>query len=171
LILEPTTVKRPSFWRPGVAFAIMRDDAAIGRVDISGRRDGEAQITLRERVFDCRMLITGRAHWNYVTSRWVMSSGGIVVHGATWESSKTFLTENEPELQRLWLRRDTFTSFAVVRASDEARVGEIRWEKRPPPAKPFPRRVVLDASLELPETFEVLLLWIVVQDDYRSNSG
>jgi len=36
LILEPTAAIRSSFWAPGAAFAILRDDATIGRIDMGG---------------------------------------------------------------------------------------------------------------------------------------
>jgi hypothetical protein len=173
LILESTAVKRSAFWAPAAAFAIVRADAEIGRVDLtaSPKNGADARISLREHSFECRIHITGKAHWTYVPSRWVMYSADAALHGATWESGRTFLIDDEEGLEPLRLRRDNVSgSFAVERAPDRARVGEIRWVKRRLLPKPMPLRVVLDTRLDLPETFEVLLLWIVVQDDLR-NSG
>jgi hypothetical protein len=172
LILQPTATKRSAIWRPGAAYAILRDDDQIGRIDISGvpKRDGEAQITLREQVFDCRIHITGRAGWTYVPSRWVMSSGGVALHAATWESGKTFLTEAETEQQPLWLRREAFGTFAVELASDHTRVGEITRVKPRLLPKRVATRIALETRVALAETFEVMLLWVFVQNDYQSSS-
>lgn len=66
LILHSTnTLKRGSIWRPGAAFAIVCDDAEIGRIDINGapEQDGAARISLRERSFECRIHITGKKRW------------------------------------------------------------------------------------------------------------
>jgi hypothetical protein len=161
LILESTAVKRSAFWAPAAAFAIVRADAEIGRVDLEASpKDGaEAKISLRGDSFECRIHITGKAHWTYVPSRWVMYSADAALHGATWESAKTFPIDDEEGLEPLRLRRETFGgSFAVERAADRARVGEIRWVKRRLLPKPTPLRAVLDTSLDLAETFEVLLL-------------
>ena len=100
-----------------------------------------------------------------------MYSGDTALHGATWESARRFLTDQDEVREPLRLRRENFGgSFAIERAFDQTPVGMIRWERRRLLPKPAPLRIVLDTSLELPETFEVLLLWIVVQDDLR-NSG
>jgi hypothetical protein len=148
------------------------DEADIGRIDISGspKRDGEARITLREQVFGCRIHITGNAGWRHVPSRWVMYSGEIAVHAATWESGKAFLIEREADQEAVWLRREKYGgSFAVERASDQQRIGEIKWVKPRLLPKPTPRRIVSDIRVDVRETFEVMLLWILVQDDYRSS--
>jgi hypothetical protein len=173
LILQPTKAKGPQFWRRGAAYCILRDAAEIGRIDISGtpKRDGEAQITLREQVFDCRIHITGRAHWTWVESRWLMYSEGAVLHGATWEGGRKFLTEAESGQPPLLLRKSTFGSFAIERASDQVRVGEIKRIRARLLPKPVVERIVLDMSIDLQETFEVMLLWVAVQDEYRSDSG
>ena len=171
LTLAPATAKGPWYWRPGAAFAVMHNEAQIGRIDIHGNpnRDGEAQISLREQVFDCRIHITGKAHWTWVPARWVMYSGGNVLHGAASESGKTFLTDNEIGQQPLRLRRQG-AIIAIERASDQGRVGEIKWLRgRLAPQRGGPR-IVLQTSVALAETFAVLLLWIVVQDEYRSTS-
>ena len=58
LILRSTnTLKRGSIWRPGAAFAIVCDDAEIGRIEINGapEKDGAARISLRERSLECRI--------------------------------------------------------------------------------------------------------------------
>jgi hypothetical protein len=113
--------------------------------------------------------ITGKAHWTCVPSRWAMYSADAALHVATWESARTFLIDDEKGLEPLRFRRETFGgSFAVERAADRARVGQIRWVKRRLPPKLTPFRAVLDTSLDLTETFEVLLR-IVVQDALRSS--
>jgi hypothetical protein len=171
LTLAPAAPKGPWYWRPGAAFAIMHNEAQIGRIDIHGnpKRDGEAQISLREQVFDCRIHITGKAHWTWVPARWVMYSDGNVLHGAISESGKTFLTNNEPGQQPLRLRREAST-FVIERASDQSRVGAIRRMRARLVPKASGLRIVLETSIDLPETLEVLLLWLVVQDDYQSGS-
>ena len=167
LIFVSTSVKRSAFWAPEAAFTIVRDDAEIGRVDLtSSPKGGKARISLRERSFECRIHITGKAHWNYVPSRWVMYSADATLHGATRESARTFLIDGEEGLEPLRLRVGNPT--AIERAVDRAKVGEIKGLKRLLLPKFRPHRVGLDASLDLPETFEVLLLWIVVQNDLRS---
>ena len=141
----------------------MRDDAEIGRIDISGspKRDGEARIFLREHSFECRIHITGKAPWTYVPSRWVMYSGVTALHGATWESGKTFLTEDEAGQEPVRLRRDNFSgSCAVERASDQRRIGEIRYVSARLLPKPVGLRIVSDINLALQETFEALLLYL-----------
>jgi hypothetical protein len=171
LTLAPAAAKGPWYWRPGAAFAIMHNEAQIGRIDIHGnpQRDGEAQISLREQVFDCRIHITGQAHWNWVPARWVMYSGSQVLHGAIPESGKTFFIDNEPGQQPLRLRREAST-FVVERASDQTRVGAIRRTRGRLVPKPAGPRIVLETSIDLPESLEVMLLWVVVQDEYQSGS-
>ena len=167
LIFESTAVKRSAFWAPAAAFTIVRSDDEIGRVDLTATpKGGEARISLRGHSFECRTHITGKAHWNYVPSRWVMYSADATLHGATCEGARTFLIDGEEGLEPLRLRLGDST--AIERAVDRARVGEIRGIKRLLLPKFRPPRVVLDASLDLPETFEVLLLWIVFQNDLRS---
>jgi len=169
LILHTTAAKRGSFWRPGAAFAIVRDDAEIGLIDISGapERDGEARISLRERSFECRIHITGKKRWTYVPSRWVMYSGDTALHGAICESGTSFLTDDEEGQEPIRLRKGLIGgSFTVERTSDQRRIGEIKQLR--PRLLPRPRalRIVSDMSVDLPETFEVLLLWIYVQDGH-----
>jgi hypothetical protein len=169
LILHPAAAKRGSIWRPGAAYAIVRDDAEIGRIDINGapERDGEAQVSLREHSFECRVHITGKKRWTYVPSRWAMSSGDTMLHGATRESRTSFLTEDEAGQEPIRLRRDNFSASGTVeRASDRLRVGEIRHVSARLLPKPVGLRIVSDIRLDLAETFEVLLLWIHVQDLY-----
>jgi hypothetical protein len=163
------TLNRGSIWRPGEAFAIVRDDAEIGRIDISGapERDGAARISLREQTFECRIHITGKRRWTYVPSRWMMYSGDTVLHGATRESGTTFLTEDEVGQEPIRLRRSNFGgSCTIERASDQRRVGEIRKVRGRLLPKPVGLRIVSDMSPDLAETFEVLLMWIYVQDLY-----
>jgi hypothetical protein len=173
LILEPTAAIRSSFWAPGAAFAILRDDATIGRIDMGGRpaRDEVAGISLGERSFECHIHPTGKARWTYVPSRWVMYSGESAMYGATWENSKTFLIDGQNELEPLRLRKESGGSFAVERASDQVRVGEIKWRKCDLLPKLVPIRIVLEMSVDLPETFEVFLLWIAGQNNFRTNAG
>jgi hypothetical protein len=172
LTLVPTAVKQPSTWRTDAAFAILRDDADVGRIDLNGagNRDIAAWISLGERAFECRIHATAKPRWTYVPSRWVMYAGDTALHGAICESNKTFVTESEAGLEPLRLRRAGFSgSFAVERASDETRVGEItRLRPRLLP-KPAGTRFVLDLNLERPETFEVLLIWIAAQNDFNSS--
>ena len=116
LILRSTnTLKRGSIWRPGAAFAIVCDDAEIGRIEINGapEKDGAARISLRERSLECCIHITGKKRWTYVPSRWVMYSGDTALHGATCENRTSFLTR---------------TKAGAERASDQRRVGKIRDE-------------------------------------------
>jgi hypothetical protein len=168
LIFESTAVKGWAFWTPAAAFTIVRADAEIGRVDLTTRpKGGEAKISLRGRSFECRIHITGKAHWTHVPSRWVMYSADAALHGATWESARTFLIDGEEGLEPLRLSLGGPTT--IERAGDRARVGEIRGLKRLLLPKYRPPQVVLDTSLDLPETFQVLLLWIVVQSDLRNS--
>jgi hypothetical protein len=172
LTLALTAQKGSSFWLPGRAYAIMRDAAQIGRIDINGnpKRDGEAQITLRDQVFECRIHVTGKKHWTWVPARWVMYSDGNVRHAASPESAKTFLTENETAQPALWLRRAGSNWSVIERASDR-KIGEIRWVRGRLVPRPAGPRISLETSVELPETFEAMLLWIAVQDEYQSDSG
>jgi hypothetical protein len=164
--LEPAAVERSSFWSPGAAFSIIRDDAAIGRIDIGG--PSAARITIRDDTFECRINPTGKARWNYVPSRWVMCSGETLLHAATWESNKVILIDGE---QPLRLLKESGSLFAVERALDQVRLGEIRWEKRQLVPKSVSIRVVFDMSLDLAERFEVFLLWVAAQDSFRRNFG
>ena len=169
LVLFPAKPERSSIWAPDTAFAIRRADAEIGRIDLRGspKRFGEASIRLGERRFECRIHITGRRRWTYIPSRWVMSAGEAPLHGAVCESGKTFLIEGPDPLR---LRRRAFTgSFAIERASDAAQHGEIRWLRARLVPKPEPQRIVLDTSIELPESLEVFLLWIAAQDRSRNS--
>jgi hypothetical protein len=169
LVLLPAAPKRSSFWAPGAAFTMRRADAEIGRIDLSGspRRDGEAEIWLRDRGFKCRIHVTGRARLAHVPSQWVMSEGEIALHAALWESGRTFLIEGQDQLR---LRRRAFGgAFAIERASQPEQVGEIRWLKGRLLPKPEPRRIEIETSIELPESLEVFLLWIAVQDEFRSS--
>ena len=168
LVLLPAAPERKSFWRPGAAFTIVSGDAEIGRIDLSGspRRDGEAKIRCRERRFECRIHVTGGARLAHVPSQWVMSAGEVALHAAVWESSQTFLVEGEDQLR---LRRRGFgAALAIERAAEREQVGEIRWVKRRL-VPPEPSRIELEASIELSEILEVLLLWIAVQDEFRSS--
>jgi hypothetical protein len=129
LILHSTnSLKRGSIWRPGAAFAIVCDDAEIGRIDINGapERDGAARISLREQAFECRIHITGKKRWTYVPARWVMYSGDTALHGATCESNTSFLTEDEASQEPIRLRRHFSGPSTLERASDQQRVGAIR---------------------------------------------
>jgi hypothetical protein len=168
LILHSTdTLKRGSIWRPGAAFAIVCDDAEIGRIDINGapERDGAARISLRERSFECRIHITGKKRWTYVPSRWVMYSGDTALHGATCESRTSFLTEDEAGQEPVRLRRSNFIGPSrVERVSDQRRLGEIKELRPRLLPKPAGLRIVSDMSPDLAETFEVLLVWIYVQE-------
>jgi len=164
LVLFPAKPERSTIWAPDLAFAIRRDDAEIGRIELSGspKRVGEASIRLGDRRFDCRVHITGRKQWTYVPSRWVMYAGEAELHAAVRESGTTFLMEGPDALR---LRRPTFGgTFAIERVSDAARLGEIRWLRPRLVPKPEPQRILLDTSIELPETLEVFLLWIAAQD-------
>jgi len=93
------------------------------------------------------------------------------MYGATWENSKTFLIDGQNELEPLRLRKESGGSFAVERASDQVRVGEIKWRKRELLPKLVPIRIVLEMSVDLPETFEVFLLWIAGRNNFRTNAG
>jgi hypothetical protein len=59
--------------------------------------------------------------------------------------------------------------MAIERPADQTQLGEIKWLKASLIPRAVGRRVGLGTSLELPETFEVFLTWIVVQDDYRNS--
>ena len=169
LVLFPAKPERSSIWAPDAAFAIRRGDAEIGRIDLSGspKRYGEDSIRLGERRFECRIHITGRKRWTYIPSRWLMYAGDVALHAAVCESGKTFLTEGPDPLR---LRRRTFgRSFAIERASDPAQLGEIRWLRARLVPKPEPLRIVLDTSIEFPESLEVFLLWIAAQHEFRSS--
>ena len=173
LILESTAAIRSSFWAPGAAFVVLRDDAALGRIDIGGQpnTDEAARIWLREQSFECRILKTARARWTFAPSRWVMSSGETAMYGATWENRKTFLIDGDKEQEPLRLREESGLSIAVERASNQERVGGIVWRKRQLRPKLMPIRIVLEMSVELPETLEIFLLWIAGQKDFQTNSG
>jgi hypothetical protein len=171
LFLAATADKGSSFWLPGRAYAIMRDAAQIGRIDINGnpQRDGEARITLREQVFDCRIHRTGKQRWTFVPARWVMYSDGNVRHCAIAESRKTFLIENETGQQPLRLRREGSVQV-IERVSDQTRIGAVNSSRARLIPKPVGPRFVLETIVELPETLEVMLLWVVVQDIYQSDA-
>jgi hypothetical protein len=174
LTLQMTGVKRPSLWREGTAYAILRDDTKIGRIDISGRpkRDGEAQIEIREQVYEGRIQITGKAQWTYVPSRWVMQSEGRDLHVAIWESGKTWVTEAEQGIEALRLRRSALSGvMSIEREANQAALGELKWLRARLLPKAVPQGVALATGLDLPETFEVFLLWLVVQDNYRNTDG
>ena len=169
LVLLPAAPERRSFWRQGAAFAIRRADAEIGRIELSGApaRDGDGDIRLRDRRFECRIHVTGRARLAHVPSQWVMSEGEVALHAAVWESGRTFLIEGQHQLR---LRRRAFGgAFAIERASEPEQIGEIRWVKGRLAPKPAPRRIEIETSIELPESLEVFLLWIAVQDEFRSS--
>ena len=168
VLLPAKPEKSSSFWRPGAAYAIHRADAEIGRIDLSGtpKRDGDGRIRLGERTFDCCVQVTGRARLAHVPSRWVMSEGDAALHAALWESGWTFLVEG-PDALRL-RRRGLGGAFAIERGSDTAAIGEIRRVRGRLLPKPAAPRIELETSIELPETIEVFLLWIVVQDEFRS---
>lgn len=171
LVLEPTAPKRSSIWMRSVAYTMLRDAAAIGRIELSvSFSEGlEARITLREQPFAGRIHVTGKARWTYVPARWVMYSRDTAVHGATCESGKLFRTEAEKGMASFRLRRERPSDlYAVERASDASWVGEIRWVRRRVMLTSTPHQIVLDTSIDLPETFEVLLLWIAVQDDFKN---
>jgi hypothetical protein len=96
-----------------------------------------------------------------------MYSWDTALHGATRESGTSFSTEDEAGQEPIRLRRSKFGgSCTVERASDQRRVGEIRHVRARLLPKPAGLRIVSDISLDLAETFEVLLLWIHVQDLY-----
>ena len=170
LVLLPAKPEKPSsFWRPGAAYAIHRADAEIGRIDLSGtpKRDGDGRIRLGERTFDCCVQVTGRARLAHVPSRWVMYEGDAALHAAVWESGQTFLVEG-PDALRLRRRGLGGAVVAIERASDPAAIGEIRRVRGRLLPKPTAPRIELETSIELPETLAVFLLWIVVQDEFRS---
>lgn len=171
LILLPAIPEKRSFWRPGVAFSIRRDDAEIGRIDISGapKRDGDGKIRLGDRVFEGRIHVTGRARLAHVPSNWVMSEGGTALHAAVWESGKVFALE---EADGLRLRRQGFyASFVLERASEAEPLGTITWVRGRLLPKPEAPRIELATRVALPETLEVFLLWIAAQDEFRNSSG
>lgn len=69
------------------------------------------------------------------------------------------MTEAEPGHEPIWLRRENCNGrFAVERASDQQRIGEIRWGKSRPLPKPAPYKIEFDMKIDLAETFEVPLL-------------
>ena len=174
LTLQMTAVKRRSLWREGTAYAILRDDTKIGRIDISGRpqRDGEAQIEIGELVYQGRIQVTGKAHWTYVPSRWAMQSQGRDLHVAIWESGKTWVTEAEEGIEALRLRRAALTGvMSIEREADQTALGELKWLRARLLPKAVPQGVALETGLNLPETFHVFLLWLVVQDNYRNTDG
>ena len=57
---------------------------------------------------------------------------------------------------------------AIERGPDTAGIGEIRRVRGRLLPKPAAPRIELETSIELPRTLEVFLLWIVVQDEFRS---
>lgn len=171
LTLQPAAVPRSSFWSRDAAYRIVRDETEIGRIDLFARpREGaEAHIHIQERAFGGHILITGRPRLAHVPSRWVMQLAGQDLHGAVWESGKTWVTEAEEGSERLRLRKSTFGgSIAIEREHDRTQLGEIKWLRGRLVPKPIPRRLELATSLGLPETLEVFLLWVVVADDFRS---
>jgi hypothetical protein len=171
LTLQPTAVPRPSFWSRDAAYKIARDETEIGRIDLFARpkENVDAHIHIQGRAFEGQILITGRPRLAHVPSRWIMRLEGRDLHGAAWESGKTWVTEAEEGTERLRLRRSTFGgSIAVEREHDQTLLGEIKWLRARLVPKPIPRRLELEASLGLPETLEVFLLWIVVADDFRN---
>ena len=173
MILHPATAKRGSIWRPGAAYTIVRDDAEIGRIDVNSapERDGASRISLREHSFECRIHRTGKKRWTYVPARWVMYSGDTALHGATCESNTSFLTEDEAGQEPIRLRRHFSAPSTLEHASDQRRVGEIREVKARLLPTPRALRIVSDITPNLAETFELLLLWIYVQDRYDRDTG
>ena len=171
LTLQSTAVPRSSFWARDAAYTIAHDETVIGRIDLfaSPRDNGDAHIQIQGQSFEGHILVTGRSRWAHVPSRWIMRLEGRELHGAVWENGKTWVTEAGEGSERLRLRRSAFGgSTAIEREHDQAQLGEIKWLKARLLPKPIPRRVGLETSLELPETFEVFLLWIVVEDDFRN---
>src|ERR1700722_1354618 len=171
LTLQPTAVPRSSFWSRDAAYKIERDETEIGRIDLFARskENADAHIRIQGQTFEGHILITGRSRWAHVPSRWIMRLEGLDMHGAVWESGKTWVTEAEEGSERLRLRRSTFGgSIAIGREPAQTRLGEIKWLRARLLPKAIPRRLELETSLALPETLEVFLLWIVVADDFRN---
>ena len=99
-----------------------------------------------------------------------MYSGDTALHGATCESDTSFLTDGEEGQEPIRLRRERFSGRCMVeRASDQQRVGEIKRVRPRLLPKPVGLRIVSDMSVDLAETFEVLLLWIYVQGLYGNS--
>lgn len=170
LTLQPTAVPRSSFWSRDAAYTIARDATVIGRIDLFARprENADAHIHIQGRAFDGHVLITGRPRLAHVPSRWIMRLEGRDLHGAVWESGKTWVTEPEEDRERLRLRRSTFGgSTAIEREHDQTLLGEIKWLRARLVPKAIPRHVELATSAGLPETLEVFLLWIVVEHDFR----
>jgi hypothetical protein len=90
----------------------MRDETEIGRIESIARpkENADAQIEIRGRPFEGRSHVTGKSHWNCRESRWVLHSEGRELHGAIWESGKTWLTEAEERVEQLRLRRSTLAA-------------------------------------------------------------
>jgi hypothetical protein len=98
-----------------------------------------------------------------------MYADGNVLHAAAPESGKTFLTENEDGQAPLLLRREG-ADWSVIERASERQIGKIRSVRGRLVPKPVGPRIILETNVALPETFEVLLLWIAVQDEYQSGS-
>ena len=171
LRLEPTAGKRLGFLSNADAYKIISNDEEIGRIDLvgQGEEDGDVTIVMREQTFEGRIHITGKGRWAHVPSRWVLHSEGRELHIATWESSKTWLTVTEPGLEAMLLRRASFNpAIAVERTSNNDRIAEIRWQRAQIIPKRIGQQLAMNSTIELPETFELFLLWIVVMDNYRN---
>jgi hypothetical protein len=161
LVLQPTAPRRSSFWIPSAAFTILRGDDAIGRIELNGRpkRDGQAQIELRDDRFECRIHRTGWARPDG-PFRWVMYQGDAESHSAVCKSVRSFLIEGPDELR---LRRGAFrTTFVLERGANAEKLGEI--DRMPDRLV----RLTLTTAFDLPERLAVFLLWLYAQDDFNS---
>jgi hypothetical protein len=175
LRLEPARGKRRGLLSNADAYNIFCDDEdAIGRIDLVGEGESEndALITMRDQTFEGRIYITGKGRWAHVPSRWVLNAQGNELHAATWESAKTWLTAAEPATEALLLRRGSFNpTITVEHAANKNMVAGIRWRRAQIVPKRVGQRLAIESTIELSETFQLFLLWVVVMDDYRNKGS
>jgi hypothetical protein len=86
-----------------------------------------------------------------------------------WESGKTWRTVAEPGLEAMLVRRISFSpAIAIERVTNNERLAELRWFRGQIIPKRVARRIVVESTIALPETFQLFLLWIVLMDNYRT---
>jgi hypothetical protein len=169
LTIKRSGADRSTFLDRWEAYALVRDDAEFGRIDICapGSRPNEGLVTVQGGSYECRIHPVGKPRLTFVPERWVMYTGETELHEARREDSLTFLADNVPGLGSLRLRREGLlrSGYAIDRMPEERRIGEARFLR----GRVIPRARAPQYQLEtemLPMTFEIFLAWIVVQNGF-----
>ena len=167
LIIKRLGADRSTFLDRWEAYALLRDDAEFGRIEICAPGSRPGVVTVQGDRYECRIHPTGKPRLTFVPERWVMYAGETELHEARREDSLTFLADNVPSLGSLRLRREGLlrSGYAIDRMPEERRIGEVRFLR----GRVIPRARAPQYQLEtemLPMTFEIFLAWIVVQNGF-----